>query len=82
MSDVTQVSTHYNIPTSAWNHPRRERNEIALAAWITAAQAAGFEVEVLEVTDEHRIIAAVKVNGQEYVISHRGRGNEVEARPR
>lgn len=82
MSDVTQITAHYNLPSGAWGHPKRERNEIALAAWITAAQAAGFEVEVLEVTDEHRIIAAVRVDGREYSISHWGRGSELEARPR
>lgn len=82
MSDIEQVSAHYNLPSGAWERPKRERNEIALAAWITAAQAAGFEVEVLEITDDHRIIAAVKVGGQEYSITHRGRGSEVEARLR
>ncbi|MGY1948913.1 hypothetical protein [Nocardia asiatica] len=80
---VTSFVAHYSMADDeSWEQTRTQWREVALQAWVAAAQHRGITVaeqQVLE--DPAREIAVVEVAGESFVLMHLGRGTEVQAVP-
>ncbi|WP_280410990.1 hypothetical protein [Nocardia asiatica] len=80
---VTSFVAHYSLAGGeSWDQTQAQWREIALQAWIDAAEHRGITVaeqQILE--DPAREIAVVEVSGESFVLMHLGRGTEVQAVP-
>lgn len=82
---ITEFVARYALTGEGdWAATRDRWREIALDAWLAAAQERGLEVEVLEILDGPvpNDVAIVRADGADYVLVHPGRAPEVQARPR
>ncbi|WP_280431555.1 hypothetical protein [Nocardia brasiliensis] len=79
---VSDFVADYKLPVDdSWEQTRTAWKEVAIDAWLAAAQARGFTATVREILQSSSEIAYIEVDGREYTLIHPGRAPEVQARP-
>lgn len=81
---VTSFVAHYTLAVgNDWNHHRENWQQVALEAWLDAAQQHGLDVTVQQMcADSNQDVAVVEVAGEQYTVTHFSRRPEVQAEQR